>query len=88
MNPLTQQHVTHITLSGRGGEKEKVEGWWEVFTVKKPKGNTVNLGEKKNCVVREGGGVTEREIDERGQKRVKVEERGRDGWQRVCLERW
>lgn len=52
MNPLTQQHITNITLSERGGEKGKVEGWWEVFTVKKPKGNTVNLG-KKMCS--EGG---------------------------------
>lgn len=41
MNPLTQQHISHISLSGRG--QVNVEGWREVFTRKELKGKIVNL---------------------------------------------
>lgn len=52
-------------------KKEKAEGWWGVFTAKKPKGNTVNLGGGKKKVCNEGRwwSYRERETNERGQRR-------------------
>lgn len=74
---------TAHTLPGRGGGGEEGEGGGMVGSIygEEAERQYCKSGgrQKKKCVMKEGGGVTERERNERGQRRVKVEEREVDG---------
>lgn len=78
MNPLTQQHIIHITVSGRGGEEREAGETVGSIYGEQAERQYCKSGGKKTCRRRR---VVElqRETNERGQRTMKAMEIERDG---------